>query len=177
MSPNTCGVLISIRNDLQTIQPYDAFGIELPTSTIDPNTVFGLVAALEFLFEGTPLFDRLRTQSLVSRDYFVNLAEQAGNRFELIRSANAELNASLFVAVRPRSGSQWRYNKERFWANLAKRGVDLTVVQEAAPHFQTPEHDEESRHYLLRVSFPYFLVGRNVRRLTKHLNELLEDAN
>lgn len=180
LSPNTCGVLVSqIRNENQGIHPYDAFGFELPTSTIDPNTVFGLVAALEFLFGGDQLFERLHAVSLVSRDYFVSLAEGPGNRFEVVRCSTTDLNVSLFVAVKPKLGSRWRHDKVRFWDSIVKRGVDLTVVAEAPPYFATKDSDDgaESGNYLLRISFPYFLVGKNVRRLAKHLNDLLEDAN
>jgi hypothetical protein len=118
--------------------------------------------------------------SLRSREYFEGLAEHKSARFEIVRSASAEINSSLFVAVRPKYGSKWRHNMTLFWEELRDRGVDLTVVPEEAPHFVSAEAKRpagEEKKYLLRVSFPYFLVGKSVRKLARHLNELLEKAN
>jgi len=180
MSPNTCGVLVSqIRNVSQGVQPYDAFGLQLPTSTIDPNTIFGLVAALEFLFGEAALFPVLHEMSAMARSYFLTFAEDKNTHFEIIRSASTDRNVSLFLAVQPKFGSKWRLGKTRFWDSLRSRGVDLTVVPEAEPYFASGEGGDqaESRNYLLRISFPYFLSGRSVQRLVKHLNDLLEKAN
>ena len=179
LSPNTCGVLISHTKSPQ-LQPYDMFGFDrLPTSTIDPNTIFGLASALEFLFGDKRLFERFSEASRKSKAYFRELLVGPSCGLEIVEAATTELNSSLFVAVQPKFGYRWKHDNRTFWKHMRQRGVDLTVVPERSPYFESEQVDERlaTEAYLLRISFPYFLIGKNVRKLVGHLNSLVTKAN
>jgi hypothetical protein len=177
LSPNTCGVLISQVTNSQ-LHPYDVFGFTLPTSTIDPNTIFGLVSALEFLFDGRGLFGRFSEISRFSREQFRAIVSIKDSKLEIVESVTTDLSASLFLAVRPGIGYRWKYDNKSFWEEIRRRGVDLTVIPEGVPHFEGEKSDgARVDSYLLRVSFPYFLTGKNVKNLVGHLNALIVRAN
>src|SRR4029079_5643867 len=73
LSPNTCGVLITrIHADRYKVRPYDLFGPELPSSTIDPGVIFGIKASLEFLIEKDKFhLNRFRENSNALKAYFI----------------------------------------------------------------------------------------------------------
>jgi selenocysteine lyase/cysteine desulfurase len=158
LSPNTCGVLISRKNaDRYTVRPYDLFGSELPTSTIDPGVIFGIKSSLEFLIEEVHLI-KFHDISASLRSYFI---KELGEKFDVIESASQEMNRSNFVAVRPRAGHKWRdASVKKFWEKIRSDGVDLTLDK--------LDESDPSRWWL-RISFPYFLQLHLLNQLIKHL--------
>ncbi|MDP1675828.1 MAG: aminotransferase class V-fold PLP-dependent enzyme [Bacteroidota bacterium] len=181
LSPNTCGVLIShIKNDdAKRIQPYDMFGFTLPTATIDPNTIFGLSSSLEYLFNSENLFEKFSSISHQLKEYFKKQIGGADSKLKIIQSSTNEVNSSLFLAVEPKFGYKWKYNKDNFWEYIRNNGIDLTFIPETNPYFNIPipNDENENKNYCLRLSFPYFLIGKNIRNLVKHLDKLIEKAN
>ena len=168
LSPNTCGVLITrLYADRYTVRPYDLFGAELPSSTIDPGVIFGIKASLEFLIEKKRFhLNRFHESSKSLKTYF---SEQIREQFEVVQSASHEMNQSNFVAVHPRSGYRWKEGSvKEFWEKIRGDGVELTV----------DELDRsDSSTWWLRISFPYFLQLHLLKRLIKHLNSRVTSSN
>lgn len=166
LSPNTCGVLISRKNaDRYTVRPYDLFGSELPTSTIDPGVIFGIKSSLEYLIEEDHL-TKFHEISASLKTYFI---EELGEKFDVVESASQEMNRSNFVAVRPRAGHKWRdASVKKFWEKIRSDGVDLTVdrLDESDPN-----------KWWLRISFPYFLQLHLLKQLIKHLEGRVISVN
>lgn len=166
LSPNTCGVLISRRKaDRYTVRPYDLFGADLPTSTLDPGVIFGIKASLEYLIKEAKLREfHERSQSL--KAYFI---QELGDKFDVIESATHEMNHSSFVAVRPRAGHQWREaSRKKFWEKIRSQGVELTVDE---------LDDSDPSKWWLRISFPYFLQPHLLKQLIKHLQSRVISVN
>jgi hypothetical protein len=166
LSPNTCGVLVSRQNvDRYEIFPYDLFGRALPTSTIDPGVIFGIKSSLEYLIEEDHL-NRFHQKSAALKSFFTR---ELGDKFEVIQSASQEMNASNFVAVRPRAGYKWKEESlNRFWEQMRNDGVDLTVddLDGTGPN-----------GWWLRISFPYFLQLHLLKQLIKHLQSRAVSVN
>ncbi|MDE3058165.1 MAG: aminotransferase class V-fold PLP-dependent enzyme, partial [Bacteroidota bacterium] len=182
LSPNTCGVLISPihAEDAIGIQPYDMFGNALPNSTIDPNTIFGISSSLKYLFDNENLFKKFwKISNLLKQDFKTEL-EKANSNLMTIESTTPSLNSSLFLAIEPKNGFQWKFAEDDFWTDLRKSGIDLTFIPKTNfpkknPYFENELNDSKS--YCLRISFPYFLAGKNIKDLAKHLNKLTERSN
>jgi hypothetical protein len=168
LSPNTCGVLITRKHaDRYKVRPYDLFGTELPSSTIDPGVIFGIKSSLEYLIEKGKFHLRtFQEKSSSLKAYFI---EEIGEQFEVIQSASHEMNRSNFVAVRPRNGYRWRDpSVAAFWVKIRSDGVDLTVDK---------LDEREPSMWWLRISFPYFLQLHLLKRLIKHLQSRVTSIN
>lgn len=168
LSPNTCGVLITrIHADRYKVRPYDLFGAELPSSTIDPGVIFGINASLEFLIEREMFhLNRFHENSNSLKAYFT---EEIRERFEVVQSASHEMNQSNFVAVLPRSGYRWKERSvKEFWEKIRDDDVDLTVDE---------LDGSDPSKWWLRVSFPYFLQLHLIKRLIKHLEGRVTSIN
>ncbi|HEX5885011.1 MAG TPA: aminotransferase class V-fold PLP-dependent enzyme, partial [Pyrinomonadaceae bacterium] len=168
LSPNTCGVLITrIHADRYKVRPYDLFGPELPSSTIDPGVIFGIKASLEFLIERDKFhLNRFRENSNALKAYFI---KEIREQFEVVQSASHEMNLSNFVAVHPRSGYRWKEKSvKEFWDKIRDDDVDLTVDE---------LDGSDSSKWWLRVSFPYFLQLHLLNRLIKHLKSRVTSSN
>ncbi|MDQ1640152.1 MAG: cysteine desulfurase / selenocysteine lyase [Pyrinomonadaceae bacterium] len=168
LSPNTCGVLIAEQNPSRyKVYPYDLFGAELPSATIDPGVIFGIRSSLKFLI-GNKMFHlkKFHEKSNHLKSYFM---KNIGEQFEVIESASHEMNQSNFIAVRPRSGNRWKEEtRQEFWNQITKDGVDLTVV---------PLDGAEANTWWLRISFPYFLQLHLLKQLIKHLKARVTSIN
>jgi selenocysteine lyase/cysteine desulfurase len=168
LSPNTCGVLITrIYADRYTVRPYDLFGAELPSSTIDPGVILGTKASLEYLIEkGMFHLNRFHENSNSLKAYFI---DEIGEQFEVVQSASHEMNRSNFVAVHPRSGYRWKEKSvKEFWEKIRDDGVDLTVDK---------LDGSDSTKWWLRISFPYFLQPHLIKQLIKHLESRVISVN
>lgn len=168
LSPNTCGVLITRKHaDRYKVRPYDLFGADLPSSTIDPGVIFGIKSSLEYLIEkGKSHLNQFHEKSSSLKAYFI---EEIGDQFEVIQSASQEMNRSNFIAVRPRSGYRWKERTVKdFWKKIRSDGVDLTVDK---------LDESDSSMWWLRISFPYFLQLHLLKRLIKHLNGRVNSIN
>ncbi len=168
LSPNTCGVLITRKHaDRYKVRPYDLFGADLPSSTIDPGVIFGIKSSLEYLIEkGKSHLNQFHQKSISLKAYFI---EEIGDQFEVIQSASQEMNRSNFIAVRPRSGYRWKERTvKEFWKKIRSDGVDLTVDK---------LDESDSSMWWLRISFPYFLQLHLLKRLIKHLNGRVDSIN
>lgn len=159
LSPNTCGVLIARKHaDRYKVSPYDLFGTDLPSSTLDPGVIFGIKSSLEYLIENEMFhLKKFHEKSDSLKAYFL---EQIGEQFVVVQSASHQMNRSNFVAVRPRGGYRWKERTlKEFWDKIRADGVDLTVDLD----------ESDARTWWLRISFPYFLQLHLLKRLIKHL--------
>ena len=161
LSPNTCGVLVAKQNDDRyKTTPYDLFGKDPPTATIDPGVIFGIYSSLEYLI-GNNMFhlNRFHEISQSLKTYF---KKRIVEQFEIIESTTEAMNESNFIALRPKKGFKWKdKNENEFWKEITQAGVDLTMIYP----FETND-----KTWWLRISFPYFLQFHLLKQLIKHLN-------
>lgn len=168
LSPNTCGVFIAEQNPTRyEIQPYDIFGAALPSATVDPGVIFGIRSSLNYLIGNKMLlFKRFHETSTFLKSYFI---ENIGEQFETVESASSEMNGSLFIAVRPRSGNKWKEEtRQDFWTQITQDGVDLTLLE---------LEGMKPTNWWLRISFPYFLQLHQLKQLIKHLRARVTSIN
>ncbi len=168
LSPNTCGVLVAKQNDdRRKITPYDIFGKNLPTATIDPGVIFGINASLEYLIGNNMFhFNKFYEKSQLLKTYF---KERIIERFEIIESQTKEMNESNFIALRPKKSFKWKdKNVHEFWKEITQAGVDLTLIHPTETGDKT---------WWLRISFPYFLQLHSLKQLIRHLNNRVFNVN
>jgi selenocysteine lyase/cysteine desulfurase len=168
LSPNTCGVFVAEQNASRfAIQPYDLFGAGLPSATVDPGVIFGIRSSLQYLIgHKMANLKKFNETSNLLKSYFV---ENIGDQFEVIQSDSKEMNRSLFIAVRPRSGYRWKDESvEDFWIQITGAGVDLTRLDLEGSDAQT---------WWLRISFPYFVQLHLLKQLIKHLRARVTSIN
>lgn len=168
LSPNTCGVFVAEQNPSRyEIQPYDVFGADLPSATIDPGVIFGIQSSLEYLICNDMFhLRRFHDKSCFLKSYFM---ERIGEKFEVVKSASQEMNQSNFIALRPSRGYRWKDETVRqFWSELTKAGVDLTLDN---------LNGAEANTWWLRISFPYFLQLHLLKQLIKHLRARVTSIN
>lgn len=156
LSPNTCGVVVTKKLSRIEERSYDVFDYELPTSTIDPNTIFGLSAGLDFIFQEMTL-EVLNNKSALIRDYFDKTMPEC---VQLV--GNSSRSCKNFVAIRPASGYQWNVqtNDELLEFFKANR-LDATAYDVKASKI------DSVAGFWLRLSFPYFLERFQVDRLNR----------
>jgi hypothetical protein len=168
LSPNTCGVLVAkVDPDRYNIYPYDMFGPVPPSATVDPGVIFGIRSSLEYLI-GKKMFrlNKFHEKSSLLKAYFI---EKISEKYEVIESKSQEMNQSIFIALRPRTGHWWKEDtKNNFWLQITQDGVDLSVIELEGLEPQT---------WWLRVSFPYFLQLHLLKQLIKHLKARVRSIN
>jgi len=166
LSPNTCGVFVAEQNASRyAIKPYDLFGAGLPSATVDPGVIFGIRSSLQYLISDKMAnLEKFHETSTLLKSYFI---EKIGDQFEVIQSDSEEINKSLFIAVRPRSGYRWKDKSvQEFWDEITRDAVDLTRVD-----------IEGTDTWWLRISFPYFLQPHQLKQLLTHLRARVTSVN
>lgn len=161
LSPSTCGVVISKRLHDPDQRSYDVFDFDLPTSTIDPNTIFGLRASIEFIYSEMT-FREMRKRSKLLRGYFEKTMTPG---FEPI--GEIERFESCFIAIRPKPHYKWiPQSKDAILEHFKTRSLDATVLA-------IDVEDEKQEHWI-RLSFPYFIEQFQIDRLNKILAQCVE---
>jgi hypothetical protein len=176
LSANTCGVIIARQNsDRYKKFPYDLFGDGPPSATIDPGVIFGIYASLEYLINNhMSRFKKFQKQSQGLKESFI---DNIGDRFEIIKSVTTEMNTSSFIAMKPKTGFEWKEaDSKEFWKMITKKAaVDLTLV--GLPDAAVANDTDNYTDWWVRLSFPYFLQPRSLKQLIKHLNNRTKETN
>ncbi len=162
LSPVPCGVLVSSKRNYRSKKSYDMWGDDLPSATIDPDSVFGLNSSVNFLMKDKKI-KQFRKMSMELRERFETKVKQdlKLNIFDF----DLELDdQSQFCAVRPADGMKWNYdNALDFEEGLKRMAIDLTLV----------DLHGKADGFWLRLSFPYFLENREVDQIYRLLSKLV----
>lgn len=150
-SPEPCGILV--RQSPEEIRTYDSWNSSLPVSTSSANMIAGLYAALEFI--DLESIERLRERSIMLKERFVTKIRQAKCPVDIIGHSHTNM-----IAVYP-SGSEWKMGEDvpsiQTYFDKERTSTNVLVVN---PHKGKP---------WVRVSFPYFLEGREVENLVSKI--------
>lgn len=166
LSPNTCGVVINKNPYDISKRSYDVFDLDIPTSTIDPNTIFGLRASLAFIFSEMT-FEEIRKRSKLLRDYFEQTMPEG---FQII--GDSKRIESNFIAIRPKDTYQWKSklaSKEGILNFFKMYSLDATILE-------IDVIQSEKKNWI-RLSFPYFIEQFQIERLNRILSICIENID
>jgi len=159
LAPEPCGVLVSLRQaDANDKASYDAWGVDLPVSTVGVARIAGLRGSLELLTTDDRLESFVDRASMM-RDEFIRKAEP---HFVVVGPTS---NRTNMISIKPRDGYEWREDiPERHAARLARAGINCEII------------DIGDDVPWVRLTFLYFVRPSDVQHLVKKLRRTIRNA-
>lgn len=168
LSPEPCGIVICLKGDRGgegNEKSYDVWCNRIPTTTGSVRMIAGLRASLEMIKSDG--YQYLKTRSLRLREAF----EQRLHNGLTIVSSSEDRNSCIsnMLAVRPRAGFNWLYNKKnQLEEYFDGQSVYVSVFDMSINNPDMP------RKLWVRISFSYFLSDIEVKRLCNILGNAIQ---
>jgi selenocysteine lyase/cysteine desulfurase len=159
MAPEPGGIAI-IKNNKNSLKPYDCLDTQIPLTTFDPTKIAGIRASLELLTKFDYLDgDFFTKRSTGSKNLFLRRLEDS----LVVIGRETGLKSTKMVSVKPNYKYKWKYNTIKSLESYFEANSILVKVIKL-----------EDNLLVVRVSFSFFHVSGDIKKLTNALNGAIE---